>query len=351
MFDRRLNAWKNFDAYLFNAKFDDGLAAEIQVNPEFGSSDAARIPAQKYGAVIGRLPKALRTQVKTVWIHQGGQLFGGGNDNLLIHTGQADQYERDGILEEALVHEACHTSLEAHNSAADWIAAQEADKGTFISTYARDNPQREDVAESYLCYLAVRYRSARISEADADKILRAIPNRIAYFDAQPLDMHPIAPPLLKLVKASASSELAEPYNGKPQTADRLIEGPNNGICFWNSNDKGYDPTPWFSLQLEHRSVVNSLYIRWKHTHGSVGARPMKYKVLSSLDGKSWTDTGVDQSRVRFLSANMAVDQLLVDALPGWPNPTQFIKVEMSESSYGRDGYFTCYYVLVRGRAL
>jgi hypothetical protein len=76
---------------------------------------------------------------------------------------------------------------------------------------------------------------------------------------------------------------------------------------------------------------------------------MKYKVLSSLDGKSWTDTRVDQSRVRFLSANMAVDQLLVDQLPGWPNPTQFIKVEMSESSYGRDGYFTCRYVLVRGK--
>ena len=352
MFDRRLNEWKSFNAYLFNAKFNDGLAAEIQVNPEFGSSDGARIQAQKYGTVIGRLPTALRTQVKTVSIHQGVQLFGGGNNNLVIHTGQADQYEREGILEEALLHEACHTSLdEAHSSAADWIAAQEGDKGTFISTYARDNPQREDVAESFLCYLAVRYRSARISEADADKILGAIPNRIAYFDAQPLDMHPIAPPLLKLLKASASSELAEPYNGKPQTADRLVEGPNNGYCFWNSNDKGHDPTPWFSLQLERRSVVNSLYIRWKRMHGSLGARPMKYKVLSSLDGKSWTDTGVDQSRVQFLSANMGVDQLLVDQLPGWPNPTQFIKVEMSESSYGRDSYFTCHYVLVRGRAL
>jgi F5/8 type C domain len=303
--------------------------------------------ARKYGAVIGKLPTALRREVKTVWIHQGLQLFGGGNNNLLIHTGQADQYEKDGILEQALVHEACHTSLEADNSAAGWIAAQEADNG-FISDYARQYPQREDVAESFLCYLAVRYRSARLSKVDADKILETIPNRIAYFDAQPLDMRPIASPLLKLVKASASSELTEPYNGKPRTADRLIEGPNNGICFWNSNDKGNDPMPWFSLQLEHRSVVNSLYIRWKRTHGSLGARPMKYKVLSSLDGKSWTDTKVDQSRVPFLSANMAVVQLLVDQLPGWPNPTQFIKVEMSDSSYGSDSYCTCDYVLVRG---
>jgi hypothetical protein len=190
MFDRRLNDWKTFNAYLFNAKFDDGLAAEIRVNPEFGSSDAARIEAQKYGAVIGKLPKAVRTLVKTVSIHQGVQLFGGG-ENLVIHTGQADQYERDGILEETLVHEACHT-LDAAHSSATWIAARTADKGTFISTYARDNPQREDVAESFLCWLAVRYRRDRISKADADKILEAIPNRIAYFDAQAFDMHPIA---------------------------------------------------------------------------------------------------------------------------------------------------------------
>lgn len=288
-----------------------------------------------------------RYQLKTVSIHQGEALFGGGNNNLVIHTGQADQYERDGILEEALFHEACHTAFdETLNSAVDWIAAQNADKGTFISTYARDYPKREDVAESFLCYLAARYRSARISDANGETILEAIPNRIAYFDAQPSmqSIHPIAPPLLKLVKASASSELAEPYNGRPQTADRLIEGPNERICFWNSDDKGNDPTPWFSLQLEHRSVVHSLYIRWKHIHGSLGARPMKYRVLYSIDGKSWTETKVDQSKVRWLSPNLAVD-----ALPGWPNPTQFVKVEMSESSYGNAGYFTCHYVLVRGK--
>ena len=36
MFDRRINGATYFDAYLFNAKFDDGLAAEIQVNPAEG---------------------------------------------------------------------------------------------------------------------------------------------------------------------------------------------------------------------------------------------------------------------------------------------------------------------------
>ena len=65
--------------------------------------------------------------------------------------------------------------------------------GGFISTYARDNPTQEDIAESILPWLAVRYRSDRISGADEQKILSAIPNRLAYFDREipDRDMYPI----------------------------------------------------------------------------------------------------------------------------------------------------------------
>lgn len=191
MFDRRVNNWITVNAYLFNASFDDGLTTEIQVNPEFGSSAAALVEAQKYGEVIGRLPTVLRTDVETVWIHKGTQPFGGGNNNLLIHTGQADLYVADGILEETFVHEAAHTSLDpTHATAPAWLAAQTAD-GTFISTYARDFPDREDIAESFLPYLAIRYRPDRISQSLADTILQTIPNRIAYFDNQSFNMYPI----------------------------------------------------------------------------------------------------------------------------------------------------------------
>ena len=41
MFDRRVNDWITVNAYLFNATFDDGLTTQIQVNPEFGSSETA----------------------------------------------------------------------------------------------------------------------------------------------------------------------------------------------------------------------------------------------------------------------------------------------------------------------
>jgi hypothetical protein len=119
------------------------------------------------------------------------QPFGGGNNNILIHVGQADLYAADGILEETLVHEASHTSLDAgHASAAGWRSAQLADP-TFISTYARDNPTREDIAESFLLWLAVRHRPARIGAQLQSTILATIPNRLVYFDGLGLALHPI----------------------------------------------------------------------------------------------------------------------------------------------------------------
>mgnify|MGYP001156826675 FL=1 len=191
MYDRRENNWVRLNPYLFNATYKDGLKIEVQVNPEFGNADDARKEAEKYADVIGQLTTALRRDVETVWIHKGVNPFGGGNNNLLIHTGQALKYINDGILEETFVHEATHTSLDSrHAKRPKWIAAQKSDD-EFISNYAKDHPNREDVAESYLPYFAIRYRPDRISKSLARKIKQAIPNRIKYFDSLSLEMYPV----------------------------------------------------------------------------------------------------------------------------------------------------------------
>ena len=191
MYDRR-SGWITSEPFLFPAEYDDGLSIEIQVNPEFGSWENAQIYALKYAEVIGRLTTQLRKDVQTSWIHKGDEPFGGGNNNLLIHTDWSEKnYEDQGILEETLVHEAAHTSLDSyHAESGGWLDAQIADC-EFISEYARDNPIREDVAESYLPYLAVKYRPDRISPALKKTIESAIPNRIKYFDSQNFNMYPI----------------------------------------------------------------------------------------------------------------------------------------------------------------
>lgn len=185
VFDRRTNAFGSINAYLFDATGTDGSVLEAQINPEFGSVDAARAEAQRYARIIGQMPWASRRNVKNFAVHLGDNDFGGNrNGSLLIHTGRTATYEDLGALEEIMVHEAGHASLdERHESAPAWLAAQAAD-GEFISTYARDYPTREDVAESYVVYLAVRDTSGRVSESLKTQVASVIPHRIAYFDVE-----------------------------------------------------------------------------------------------------------------------------------------------------------------------
>lgn len=191
VFDRRVNSWIEINAYLFNVVWNDGLSTDAVINPEFASIDLAKVEAEKYGWHIGQLPKCLRTDVNEIWIHKGVELFGGGNYSILIHTGQSVLYENDGILAETLVHEASHTSLDAiHAESVGWIEAQNLDV-EFISDYAKQYPVREDIAESFLMWLAVRYRQNRISSTDYDLITETIPNRLNYFDEIMCDMSPI----------------------------------------------------------------------------------------------------------------------------------------------------------------
>jgi len=196
MFDRRNGgAWINIEPYLFDTSFTDGLKTEIQVNPEF-TLDEATVEANKYAFLIGQLPTALRKDVETMWIHKGEEAYGGGNYNLLVHTGMTEYYENfdTGIVEETLLHEAAHTSLDAYHypdretNGENWIEAVENDSGCYISTYARDFPYREDLAELMPLYVAVRYFPQRISSELRDIVLSCNINRIKYLDSQNLDM-------------------------------------------------------------------------------------------------------------------------------------------------------------------
>lgn len=187
MFDRRFGGLIKVEAWLFRATYLDGLDVEVLVNPEFDSHELASTVAKRYAEIFGRLPTGVRRWVETLFIHRGVEAFAGGINFVVIHTGQAGRYSASGHLEEVLFHEATHTSLgHVHDYAAGWKSAQNLDH-RFISNYAQDYPYREDVAESFLPYFAVRYRSDRIPQALADTVLQAIPNRIAYFDLLDFD--------------------------------------------------------------------------------------------------------------------------------------------------------------------
>jgi len=196
MFDRRKDDWVKLRAHLFIASYKissdspEKVKIEIQVNPEFSPEEAKR-EASYYAPIIGRLPMSLREDVQTVWIHKGNNDYGGGNNNLLIHTGRTVEYVNKGILEETFIHEAVHTSLdENHSKNENWIKAQKMDS-KFISTYAKNYPQREDLAETFLLSFAIKYKKDRIPEEMKNLIQETIPNRLKYLDKIKFDSFPV----------------------------------------------------------------------------------------------------------------------------------------------------------------
>ena len=132
-----------------------------------------------------------------MWIHKGEEAYGGGNKNLLVHTGMSEVYENwwtGNVIEETLIHEATHTSIDAYHypdretDGAAWIDAVSKDDGCYISKYAKNYPYREDLAELMPLYIAVRYFPDRILGDVRDKILSCNLNRIRYLDSLKLEM-------------------------------------------------------------------------------------------------------------------------------------------------------------------
>ncbi len=191
LYDRRVDMWITVDAYLFDVQFGD-RTVEFQVNPEFGSEEAAREQVDRFARPLGRLPPVLMSGIRQVDLNAGFGSYGGNayDGSILIHSD--DVGEGEEFLEEVFLHEGAHVSLDLSiRDTPGWRSAQEAD-GVFISEYARDFPDREDIAESFPVYFALRHRPDRLTTEQQWYMMTTIPNRLAYFlayfDEQQFDL-------------------------------------------------------------------------------------------------------------------------------------------------------------------
>ena len=193
VFDRRIDDFATDDMYVYNATFDDGYTLQALVNSEFESEATARIQAERYAFVIGQLPSVLHSGLEALWIHKGRELWGGTDNALYIHTDIASDYDESGILEETLAHESSHLELaNQHKDTDEWHAAQLSD-ANFISTHAKENPDFEDFTESFIIWMALRYRAEIVSAEVKQLAEEAIPARLQYLDAQGFNMFPLTP--------------------------------------------------------------------------------------------------------------------------------------------------------------
>jgi hypothetical protein len=196
-YDRR-SGWVTESSHLFSANFTGTGPVEIVVDPEIGDAAAAQVEAARFARIVGQLPRACRTSVDAVWLHPGDADAGGGNRSILIHTDYANRLPE--FIEEVMLHECAHTSLDwdwqGSVDRAAWLAAAAAD-GTFISDYARDNPLREDLAETWLPYFVAKMGpTPGWSAAAIDSLQRSLRHRFALLDSMRLDLAPMTPAAL-----------------------------------------------------------------------------------------------------------------------------------------------------------
>lgn len=176
--------WTEIEAYIFNVQYP-GRQVEFQVHSGFGSLDEAEKWAMFYAEEVGRLPVFMLRRISEVEIQPCYSYFMANRWKHVLHVNprlleHLEAIKQD-LLGEILLHEGGHMlDLEIVNDP-EWLAAQQADN-EWISVYARNNSQWEDVADSALAWFAIRHRAGRLSPDVRRKIRQAIPNRLAYFD-------------------------------------------------------------------------------------------------------------------------------------------------------------------------
>ena len=267
VFDRRFDNWIRTRAFLFDAHIAEQVV-EFRVNAEFGEVEAARTEVDRFAAAVGRLPAAFLSNVAWVAINGGYGAWGGGRDTeqagmMLIHKHSAWDAIRRGFLEEIFLHEAAHASLDHPHARADgWRAAQAAD-GVFISDYARNNPVREDIAETGIMYFAVRYRPESLTRDERWVILTSIPNRLAYLEEQDLDMWPyvatgslipgldpgsVAGNLRGRVAGSFERTVLPAPEAAAVAGEVAVAPREEGPCEWEPEDPAQPRTAWEHAQ-------------------------------------------------------------------------------------------------------
>ena len=195
-YDKSIPDFINYPAHVYKVNFGDDLSIDFEIYTEFTLEEAGNIE-QKYAPLIGQLGKDLRRNIKSFEFLKGEEVASAQRTddlnyaNITFHTDWLTLVETrfsGDRTEELLIHESAHLSIDPYvYGQQEWTDAVNLD-GNYISTYAKDNPNSEDVAETFQAYIAVKYFPDRISNSLRDTILSVCLNRFKYFDSLNLDL-------------------------------------------------------------------------------------------------------------------------------------------------------------------
>ena len=183
--DSRTNELFDIGTYIFEVNFSNGGSIEIWAHSSFGGESAAQEYADKLTDRLGKLPEFMRDIISHVVLHKGNAgAFAESEANFFVlYSDNMDIRINNNDLEETVFHESVHATLDSdYLQNNNWLQAQIRDN-TFITQYAKDNPDKEDMAESALfAYTMIKY-PGRLS-VDIEQWVHAnIPNRYAFFES------------------------------------------------------------------------------------------------------------------------------------------------------------------------
>lgn len=196
VYDRRIPDYVQADVVIYKVSWKDGSEMEIQILKEVfedKSKDSVLIELViPFAYKIGQLPFFLLNGISRLVILKGEERWSASFGSIYMHL----DYEKinSGYVEEILIHEGGHAAIDAYFRESDeWKAAQEKDSLS-LSKYGEQDLLNEDLTESIIFWLAVKYRSRRIFQRDSIKIRKSMPYRLAFLDSLNFDVYPLDQP-------------------------------------------------------------------------------------------------------------------------------------------------------------
>ena len=190
-YDFRNNQWTDSSAYSYELRYEHGINVTASIHTD-NAQDLIEEYLDGWGDMLGQAPARLlqglgEFQVVPAQAGNDGLKANGYTDptHMVLYTNDPlRSFEREassGYVREAIIHELGHATVGPLQESAEWLEAQATDP-CFISNYARDNPNSEDVSETILPYLMLRLMPERVSESDKTKINQCVQARSEVLD-------------------------------------------------------------------------------------------------------------------------------------------------------------------------
>ena len=179
--DYRNNKWNSDPCFTFTAYFSDQHLTEVTLPvKDFFFKSYAKYQAERMLRVLGKTPTFSRSWLKTIAINGDGvgARAGFNSGRLSMTLNLAPWVIRNAY--KLFLHEGAHVGIIFVDivQSDKWKRAQGLDP-LFISFHAKDNPNSEDVPESFVPWMKVK----RHPNALQSQLIKwTIPNRLAVFD-------------------------------------------------------------------------------------------------------------------------------------------------------------------------